>query len=506
MKVVPCGVVQSAAMRSMSDGMEPRTSVLSTSILALLLAAGSMCFGQSAAQPLTPGTIVTGQCQGHENEPGCVLPNLFGPQGLSLFPNPVFPHYAHFIGSAQTTINQTLGTSIATQLAILPIISPSSGFTYKYDSAAGAFVRTTTSFGPIYTERAETIGRGKFSFGASYQRFRFSTLDGLNLHNIPAVFSHVPDTGPGGVPEPYEADVIRTSTNVNLNMDQTLLYGTVGLTDRIDFSIAIPIVSVRMGASSDAQIIQVSGPTFVANGVTIPNPHEFNAAGAQSNTYSSNGGASGIGDVTFRIKAGVFQTEKFRVAAALDYRAPTGDPRRFLGSGATGIKPFIAVSAGKRYSPHVNLGYQWNGQSVLAGNLTGTSISEDSSGNVIIQNGQATKGSLPGQFFYSFGTDLGVTKKLTLAFDYLGQTLFDAARVSPSTFTTQSIPGGTGTLMLPTITGSKNSFTINNGAAGLKYNLFNRLLLTADLLFRMDNNGLRQNVTPLVALSYAFGQ
>src|SRR5277367_1314793 len=66
MKVVPCGVVQSAAMRSMSDGMEPRTSVLSTSILALLLAAGSMCFGQSAAQPLTPGTIVTGQCQGHE--------------------------------------------------------------------------------------------------------------------------------------------------------------------------------------------------------------------------------------------------------------------------------------------------------------------------------------------------------------------------------------------------------------------------------------------------------
>ncbi|HLX43042.1 MAG TPA: hypothetical protein VKR43_06395, partial [Bryobacteraceae bacterium] len=130
------------------------------------------------------------------------MPNLFGPQGLSLFSNPVFPHYAHFIGSAQTTMNQSLGASIATQLAILPIISPSSGFTYKYDSATGAFVRSTTSFGPIYTERAETIGRGKFSFGTSYQRFRFGSLDGLNLHNIPAVFSHVPDTGPGGIPEP----------------------------------------------------------------------------------------------------------------------------------------------------------------------------------------------------------------------------------------------------------------------------------------------------------------
>jgi hypothetical protein len=270
--------------------------------------------------------------------------------------------------------------------------------------------------------------------------------------------------------------------------------------------VAIPIVSVRMGASSNAQIIQVSGPTFIANGAVIPNPHEFNAAGAQTNTYGSSGSATGIGDVTFRIKGGIFQTEKFRVAAALDIRAASGDARKFLGSGATGIKPFIAVSAGKRYSPHVNLGYQWNGQSILAGNITGTAISEDASGNVIIQNGQATKGSLPGQFFYSFGVDLGVTRKLTFAADYLGQSLFNAPRVSQSTFTTQNIPGGTGAIQLPTIVGTKDNFTVNNGAVGVKYNLFGRLLLTGDLLFRLDNNGLRQNVTPLVALSYAFGQ
>ena len=495
-------------MSSLSNGIGPRAGVLSTSVLAILLAAGLNCFGQGGATPLNPGTVVTGQCQGHESEPGCVLPNLFGPQGLSLFPNPVFPHYAHFIGSAQTTINQTLGTSIATQLAILPIISPSSGFTYKYDSTAGAFVRSTTSFGPIYTERAETIGRGKFSVGVSYQRFRFGSLDGVDLHNVPATFTHVPDTGVGGVAEPYEADVIRTSNNINLNMDQTLVYGTVGITDRIDFSVAVPIVSVRMGATSDASIIRVSGPSFTdpVSGMTFPNPHEFNAAGAQTNTYSSTGSAAGIGDVTFRLKAGILQTEKFRVAAAVDYRAQTGDARKFLGSGAPGVKPFIAVSAGKRYSPHVNMGYQWNGQSVLAGNITGTTVSENAAGTVVIQNGPATKQGLPGQFFYSFGADLGLTNRLTFAVDYLGQTLFNAARVSESTFTTQNIPGGTGALTLPTITGETGSFTINNGAAGLKYNLFNRLLLTADILFRLNNNGLRQNVTPLVALSYAFGQ
>ena len=129
-----------------------------------------------------PGTIVTGQCTGHGSEPACVLPNLFGPTGLTVYANSGFPHYAHFIGAAQTTLNQTLSSAIVTQLAVLPNISPSSGFTYRYDSEAGAFVRSTTSFGPIYAERAETVGRGKVSFGISYQRFRFSNIDGLDLH------------------------------------------------------------------------------------------------------------------------------------------------------------------------------------------------------------------------------------------------------------------------------------------------------------------------------------
>ncbi len=224
------------------------------------------------AQPITlvPGTIVTGQCQGHESEPGCVLPNLFGPQGLTLANSPAFPHYAHFIGSAQETLNQGVGTAIATQLAVLPIISPAAGFTFTYDKASGVFVRSTSSFGPIYTERADTIGRGKISFGLSYQRFRFGSLDGINMHNIPAVFTHVPGTGPDGADEPYEADVIRTSNNLDLNMDQTMLYGTVGLTSRLDVSIAVPLVSVRFGATSDATISEFRARHLCRRPVPLP--------------------------------------------------------------------------------------------------------------------------------------------------------------------------------------------------------------------------------------------
>lgn len=462
----------------------------------------SLCFAQT---PLTQGTVVTGQCFGHGSDPGCVLPNLFGPQGLTLFFNPVFPHYAHFTGSAQATLNQSLSTAIATQLADLPIISPSSGFTYSYDRASGAFVRTTGSFGPIYTERAETVGREKVSLGVSYQRFRFDKIDGIDLNNIPAVFSHVPETG-----APFESDVIATTNNLQLHMDQVMLFGTVGITDRLDVSVAIPVASVRMKASSSANIIRVSGTNFILGGNTFPNPHQFDAAGDLSASFSSSGSASGIGDITIRGKGTVLQFESTRVALGLDVRTPSGDARQFLGSGALGVKPFLAVSMSKRVAPHANVGYQWNGQSILAGNITGTTISEDSTGAVVLQNGPAIKQKLPGQFYYALGIDIGMPKqRMTFAFDYLGQVLFNAPRISQTTLVTTPPAGGINeppSQTLNTIVGIKDNMLMNSGAAGLKYNLYRNLLLTGDVLFRLDNKGLRQNVTPLVALSYTFGK
>lgn len=468
---------------------------------------GSLCLGQGA-QPLVPGSVVTGQCQGHGGEPGCVLPNLFGPTGLTVYPNPVFPHYAHFIGSAQTTLNQTLSSAIATQLAVLPIISPSSGFTYRYDSEAGAFVRTTTSFGPIYSERAETVGRGRASFGVSYQRFRFSSIDGVNLHNVPAVFSHIADTGPNNSPETYESDVIQTNNNINLNMDSTVVYGTVGLTDRIDFSVSIPLNSVRMSVTSDAAIIRVSGPTVTIPGVgTFPNPHQFTSdPNSLTNSYTSSGSASGLGDISFRAKANVWRGRGAGVSVGLDVRTPTGNARELLGSGAPGVKPFVVVSAaGKHFAPHINLGYQWNGKSILAGDVTGTTIFEDASGAPVISNGPAVKQSLPSQLFYTVGADFGASRGLTFSFDYLGQTLINTPRVFRDNSLTQNLPGGTGPLSLPTISGGKDTAVLSSMATGFKYNLFGNLLLTGNILFRLDNKGLRQDVIPLVALSYAFG-
>jgi hypothetical protein len=204
----------------------------------------------------------------------------------------------------------------------------------------------------------------------------------------------------------------------------------------------------------------------------------------------SKNNASGLGDVTVRVKGRIYRSDRVAISLLTDIRFPTGDETNFLGSGAWGVKPFAAASIRTGWlTPHVNLGYQWNGTSLLGGN---------------IWNG--TRGTLPGYAFFSAGTDMGVTKGLTLAVDYLGQELINAPRVETSTYTSSGPLVSTGQLgTFPTlVSASTQTYNQSNVAVGAKYALFGRVLLSGNVLVAVNNGGLRQRVTPLIGISYVF--
>src|SRR6185295_17614748 len=122
-----------------------------------------------------------------------LIENVFGPRGL-IVDSDVYvidggttTHSAHFNSAFQSDIRR-LNIAIASQLSGLPLPSPASGFTYRFDAGTGTFIRSTQSFGPILTERAETIGRGKTLFGYNVQVYSFDSLDGVSLGHVPAVF------------------------------------------------------------------------------------------------------------------------------------------------------------------------------------------------------------------------------------------------------------------------------------------------------------------------------
>jgi hypothetical protein len=400
-----------------------------------------------------------------------IFTQIYGPGGLivdSLAPLPNGQtHSAHFNSAFQAEFTQ-FGVALTSQIASLPLPSPASGFTYEFDSTLGVFQRTSQSFGPILSERAETIGGKRFTFGFTFQHFTFDRIEGLDVHNVPAVFTH-DGASPGG-----KADVVTTDNSIDARVNQFTAFISYGLTDRMDISLAIPMVSTDMTVRSDATVQRV--------GTTDPLTHFFRAEDGSvgtHRTFTAFGSASGIGDLTLRLKGRLGGG----TALGLDVRIPTGDDQNLLGVGAPGVRPFVVLSRSTRaFSPHVNVGYQWNGSSVLAGNpATGETA------------------DLPDQVTYTVGADFGVSQRFTFVLDLIGNYLLTAPRLHQAEFHALD-----GTSVFPTVSFSKESYNLLSGAAGFKLNVVQSLLVDVNLLFSLDNNGLRDKITPLFGFEYAF--
>ena len=408
-----------------------------------------------------------------------LIPNLYGPSGLIVNSEALLPdgstHSAHFNSAFQAEFTQ-FNISLASQLASVPLPSPASGFTYELDPALGVFKRSTQSFGPILAERAETIGRKKFSLGFNYQYFTFDTIEGVDLGNVPAVFTH-DNAAVGG-----RSDVVTTANSIDLKVGQFTAFLSYGLADGVDISAALPFVKVDMGVASQATVQRIGT-------ASSPATHFFRDPAAPgvfgtTKTFSQSGSASGIGDVVGRLKARLVKSGAAGVAIGADVRFPTGDELDLLGSGAWGVKPFLVLSVSKKVlSPHLNVGYQWNGKSVLAGD---------------VRTGE--KKSLPNQILYDGGVDIGVTSKITLALDVLGRRVLKSPRLQTETF--HALQGG---LTFPSIHFVQGAnFNVTSGAAGVKVNAGGKLLLDFNVLFKLDDSGLRDKVTPLVGFEYSF--
>jgi hypothetical protein len=399
-----------------------------------------------------------------------LVPQLFGTDGLTL-PNP--DHLAHFDNDFQSNF-VPFNTALGNQLTSLPIPSPASGFTYMFDTSLGVYTRSAQSFGPILAERAETIGKDKFTAGFSFQHFRFTSIDGADLNSLPSVFRHTQTTADPNI----KKDIITTRTQIDSQIDQFTAFFTYGVGSKVDLSVAIPVVDAKLSAVSAANIRRVG----TLNDTTIHFFLDANGNKTDHKTFSAAGTASGLGDVLVRTKATILETSAAWIGAGVDLRLPTGDAYNFLGSGTLGVKPFVIISGRtQKITPHVNIGYQWNGSSILAGDIV-----------------TGARGHLPNQFTWTAGFDAGISPKLSFAFDMLGQTILNAGAVQRFTFTAAD-----GSQWDDTGFVRQNSHLVN-GSAGFKINPVSTLLISFNVLFKVNDAGLRSQAVPLVGVAYSF--
>jgi hypothetical protein len=119
---------------------------------------------------------------------------------------------------------------------------------------------TSSSFGPVFAERAQTLGRGRFDAGFNYSMLSFNKLRGVPLDRLRLNFVHENvdfpncdvifsgDCSLSGVPY-FENDVLELELDIRLNAQIYAFSASVGVTDWWDVSVAIPVIHCACGGS-----------------------------------------------------------------------------------------------------------------------------------------------------------------------------------------------------------------------------------------------------------------
>jgi hypothetical protein len=364
-------------------------------------------------------------------------------------------------------VAQAINIGIATQVSQLPLASASAGAVVVYHAGVP---ETFNNLGPILTDRAQTVGKHRLFIGFTASQFVFTDVDGLSLKSLP--FAFVATAYQPGTTTVVSSTYTTELTNLSFKIDQFIGVGTFGLTKRVDMSVIVPVEYVSLGATTHDS----TSYTVNASNQLVLGPY------SNPNTYSS-GTASGVGDITINGKGEIWDGERATVAVGMNLRTPTGDDRNLLGSGAWGFSPYLVYSYLGKVSPHAKIGYEWNTTTEL-NNPKGVA-----GGNQ----------ELPGGMQYDVGADWAMSRRVTLAGDFLGNQFLNTPQLLEGTVQVSGV-----STPLPASGSGITSYTINNASVGVKWNPAGNLVLSANGLFQLNNTGLRSRPTPLVGISYKF--
>src|SRR5262249_52847881 len=102
-------------------------------------------------------------------------------------------------------------TQLAAQATDFPVPPTTPGYVFAYNPTLGIWERSTGSLGPVFLERAETVGYHKFALGVSYLYGNVDSFDGSSFAQgfntrVGIVAANLP-VGPGGAAGLGEAGV-----------------------------------------------------------------------------------------------------------------------------------------------------------------------------------------------------------------------------------------------------------------------------------------------------------
>lgn len=355
------------------------------------------------------------------------------------------------LGSPQAMAALAALTSL--EVSTAPLGTSTGGFTFTFDPLLRTWKRSTSSFGPAFSERSLTTGKSKVSAGFNWLHAGYSSFGGQDLQN--GDFRPAKNVR-GFTPLPATSF---SSLGLNLSSDTLVFFGHAGVTDDLDLGVAVPWIRVGLDAA---------GGLFSASGTNL-----FPSSIPRTT-------ASGLGDIAVFGKYRVWREEEGGLALALELRLPTGDKESLRGLDVTRTWISGVWSRGGTVSPHANLGYVFWSDSVQ--------ISAPASAVDVFAKDEVR---------YAFGVEFEASPRATFVVDLVGRHLRHGGKVGYQTFTV-------GTSSIDALVALPEGLQQLSLAPGLKWNVTGSLLVTVNVLASLKNDGLRANVIPVIGVDWAF--
>ena len=335
----------------------------------------------------------------------------------------------------------TLTRLLLAELTTLPLTSSSPGFTYSFNPALGTMERTSAGFGPFFTERSVTAGLGRASIGMTVQGVRYTSLDNHDLRDGSFVTTANQFRDEAA---PFDIETLTLA----LASRSVTLFGNMGLTDRLDLGVAIPIVSLSL------------------NGSRI---NTYRGTRLQQATADAT--ATGLGDVAVRSKLRLLGERGTGVAIIGDVRLPTGRKEDLLGAGTASFR------------------------ALLSGSIESGPVAVD-------MNGGVTTGGLTHEVNYRGAVSVSPSPHITVVGELLGRRIADVGAITQSRAPHPTI-AGVDTIRLVT-TGTNTHTVVAIG--GFKWNAFGSWLINGNVSVPLTDEGLRSRITPRIGLDYTFAE
>ncbi|MEO5894942.1 MAG: transporter [Vicinamibacterales bacterium] len=341
--------------------------------------------------------------------------------------------------AAAEAARSTISNALLFNLASVPLASSSTGFLYRFNSEIGTMERASESFGSFFVERALTAGRGHASFAVSASTSGFDGLNGANLRDgsFVTVANKFRDES-----TPFDTETL----TLRVRSSTMTLFGSVGLTDRLEIGAAVPLVDLTVEGERQNQYFD--DPFLQASGKAS---------------------ASGVADIAVRAKYGVAASRSAAFALAAEVRLPTGDSDNLLGAGSTAYR-FLGIGS-----------YE-TGRVAVSGNA----------GLVF--------GGVSNEMIFGSAGSFAASPRVTVTGELLVRHVTDLQDTALVSAPHPTIIG-VDTLRLST-TGA--GMTLANAVAGIKWNVSGTLVLGGHVVIPLAHRGLTAPLTPTVALEYRF--